>query len=144
MSETKTRSIAPEEVLEGQDLIVSKNGKAIAYAKSCKITTSAETKSRRTKEARSGKWEEKKVSKISQTISVDGLEARGEYDDLLAHLIAGDKVTLTYGKRDGTGNYTGEYIITSLDLDGPVEDDAKYSAKFENTGPVSGNSLYKA
>ena len=45
-------------VLDGIDLILSVGGKALGYSTGCKISTTAETGERVTKEAASGKWKE--------------------------------------------------------------------------------------
>jgi hypothetical protein len=57
---------------------------------------------------------------------------------------------VNYAVRDGsnregktTGGYTGEFIITSLELDAQAGDDSKYSVSLENSGSVTkvGNGL---
>lgn len=56
----------------------------------------------------------------------------------------GESVEANYSIRDGkgrngktTGGYKGKYIITLLELDGQVGDNAKYSVQLENCGPVT-------
>lgn len=56
----------------------------------------------------------------------------------------GESVEANYSIRNGkgrngktTGGYKGNYIITSLELDGQAGDDAKYSVQLENCGPVT-------
>lgn len=56
----------------------------------------------------------------------------------------GESVEANYSTRDGkgrngktTGGYKGKYIITLLELDGQVGDNAKYSVQLENCGPVT-------
>ena len=62
----------------------------------------------------------------------------------------GESVEANYSIRDGkgrngktTGGYKGKYIITLLELDGQVGDNAKYGVQLENCGPVTkvGNRL---
>lgn len=145
-------------VLDGTDLILSVDGKALGFSTGCKISTSAETGERMTKEAASGKWKEKYVKSFSESISADGcvLTDGGEemptYDQLKAMMLKGEPITATYSvrtenSREGktAGGYTGQYLITSLDLDGQAGDDAKYSISLENCGEVKlvegGNGL---
>ena len=45
-------------VLDGTDLILSSMGHALGFSTGCKVSTSAETGERKTKEASSGKWKE--------------------------------------------------------------------------------------
>ncbi len=137
-------------VLDGIDLILSVGAKALGYSTGCKISTTAETGERVTKEAASGKWKEKYVKSFSESISADGCVLKNAetglptYDELKDMMIAGAPVDASYSIRDGdgregktTGGYKGKYIITSLELDGQAGDDAKYSVKLDNCGAVS-------
>lgn len=137
-------------ILNGTDLILSIGGKAVGYSTGCKVSTSAETGERVTKEAAAGKWKESYVKSFSETISVDGLVAidgsaeTPSYDQLREKMLAGEPVEGTYSVRDGegregktTGQYKGSYLITSLDLDGQAGEDSKYSAQLQNVGAVN-------
>lgn len=137
-------------VLDGTDLILSVGGKALGFSTGCKISTSTETGERVTKEAASGKWKEKYVKSYSEQITADGCvltdgaEDTPTYDQLKAMMLEGKAVTASYSVREGStrdgktaGGYSGEYIITSLDLDGQAGDDAKYSITLENSGAVT-------
>lgn len=143
-------------VLDGTDLILSVGITALGFSTGCKISTTVETGERITKEASSGKWSEKYVKKFSEEISADGVVlANGDedvptYDELKDMMLEGKPVEATYSVRDGdkrtgktAGCYKGNYIITSLELDGQAGDDSKYSLKLENSGPVKkvGNGL---
>lgn len=136
-------------VLDGTDLILSVGGKALGFSTGCKVSTSVETGERITKEASSGKWKEKYVKSFSESISADGCvltDGDAEtptYDQLKELMLKGDPVDAAYSLRDGdkrtgktTGGYAGNYIITSLDLDGQAGDDSKYSVQLENSGEV--------
>lgn len=137
-------------VLDGTDLILSVDGKALGFSTGCKVSTSVETGERITKEAASGKWKEKFVKSFSESITADGCVLTDgsadtpTYDQLKALMLAGKPVDAAYSLRDGserTGKeaigYKGKYIITSLDLDGQAGDDAKYSVSLENSGAVT-------
>jgi predicted secreted protein len=45
-------------------------------------------------------------------------------------------VKLRYKYRDGDDLYEGDFIITSLEQDGPADDDEKWSVTFENSGAI--------
>ena len=131
-------------------MILSVGVNALGYSTGCKITTSAETGERVTKEAASGKWKEKYVKSFSEQISAEGCVLRSvsdgmpTYDELKAMMLAGEPIDASYSLRDGdgregktAGGYKGKYIITSLELDGQAGDDAKYSVKLDNCGAVT-------
>lgn len=137
-------------VLDGTDLILSVDGRALGFSTGCKVSTKVETGERVTKEAASGKWKEKYVKSFSEDISADGCvltDGTSEmptYDELKALMLAGTAITAHYSLRDGdkrtgkeAGGYKGSYIITSLELDGQAGDDAKYSISLENCGAVT-------
>ena len=131
-------------------MILSVGVNALGYSTGCKITTSAETGERVTKEAASGKWKEKYVKSFSEQLSAEGCVLRSvsdgmpTYDELKAMMLAGEPIDASYSLRDGdgregktAGGYKGKYIITSLELDGQAGDDAKYSVKLDNCGAVT-------
>ncbi len=137
-------------VLSGTDLILSIGGKALGYSTGCKITTTTETGERITKESSGGKWKEKYVKSFSESISADGcvlVDGGNElptYDQLKAMQLAGEPIEAHYSVREGegregkqAGGYKGNYLITSLDLDGQAGEDSKYSITLENSGPVT-------
>lgn len=148
----------PAEVLNGADLILSIDGEALGFATGCKISTTAETGERRTKETSGGMWPEKYVKGLSEEISGDGLTLRKKsdgmptYDEIKAKMLARTPITAHYSLRDGdkrtgkaAGGYTGKFLITSLEIDGQAGDDSKYSFKLSSHGPVTkvenGNGL---
>ena len=146
-------------VLDGTDLILSVNGKALGFSTGCKVSTTTETGERVTKEASSGKWKEKYVKSFSESISAegcvltDGDSDTPTYDQLKDMQLAGEPIDASYGLRDGdsrtgktNGGYKGKYIITSLELDAQAGDDAKYSITLQNSGPVTaqGSGLTEA
>ncbi len=101
-------------------------------------------------EAVSGKWKEKFVKSYSEQITADGCVItdgsadKPSYDILREKMLAGEPVTAHYSVREDStregktaGGYTGQYIITSLELDGQAGDDAKYSVTLENSGAVT-------
>lgn len=136
-------------VLDGTDLILSAMGSALGFSTGCKVSTSAETGERVTKEASGAKWKESYVKSFSEQITADGLvltDGSAEtptYDQLKDAMLKGEPIDCAYNLRDGDlrtgkaeGGYKGKYIITSLDLDGQAGDDAKYSITLQNSGAV--------
>lgn len=137
-------------VLAGSDLILSLGGKALAFSTGCKVSTSAETGERVTKEASGGKWKDSYIKSFSEQISADGVTLRDggddmpSYDQLKDAMLKGEPVDGQYSLREGdtrlgktAGGYKGKYLITSLELDGQAGDDAKYSVTLQNSGPVT-------
>lgn len=136
-------------VLDGTDLILSVNGKALGFSTGCSIDTSAETGERVTKEAKQGKWKEVYVKSFSESISADGcvltdgVANTPTYDQLKDMMTAGQPIDASYNVREDAsregkeaGGYKGKYIITSLKLDAQAGDDAKYSVQLQNSGAV--------
>lgn len=133
----------------GVDLIlgVVQNGtfKPLGYSSGCKISDSTETGERVTKEEGAASWKQKYVKSLSEQITAEGFV----YDDVAASSISFPNlktlwlnkttVKLRYKYRDDAadaGLYEGDFIITSLDHDGPADDDEKWSVTFENSGPI--------
>lgn len=139
-------------VLDGTDLILAIGGNALGFSTGCKVSTSAETGERVTKEASGGKWKESYIKSFSEQITADGVvltdgtDEVPSYDQLKAAMLKGEPVDGAYNLRDGdkrtgksSGGYKGKYLITSLDLDGQAGDDAKYSITLQNSGAVTKN-----
>lgn len=125
---------------DGTDLILSADGTALGYSTGCKISTTAETKSRNTKEQGQGKWDSKSVGKLSEQITSEGYEVEGTrlgYDTLKEKMVAGEPIDVTYGYVGETDAYGGKYLITSLELDGQAGDDVKFSITLENQGAIN-------
>lgn len=126
-------------------VVVENEEKLIGGSTSHNVSTSAETKSRSTKDI-SGKWDEKTVTKLSQTVKLDALvltdPEKYSYDDLMALMKAGEPVKLRYGKKkeslaEGDKSEEGMYVITSLERNDPANDDSTLSATFENSGAIT-------
>lgn len=136
-------------VLDGTDLILSMGTNALGFSTGCKVSTSAETGERVTKEASCGKWKESYIKSFSEQITADGVvltdgtDEVPSYDQLKDAMLKGEPVEAAYNLREGdkrtgkaTGGYKGKYLITSLDLDAQAGDDAKYSITLQNCGKV--------
>lgn len=142
---------------QGRDLLLGliKNDKFVplGYSTGCKISDQTETGERVTKEqpdnpgqVQHAMWKEKYVKGLSETITAEGfvydesLAAENGFPKLKGIFLAALPVTLRYKYREadeGRDNYyEGQFILTSLEHDGPADDDEKWSVTFENNGPV--------
>lgn len=120
----------------------------LGFSKSCSVKYSTETKERMHKnQSNSSKqWADKSVSKLSCSISAEGFFAsdgstiENAYETLEEKWLAGEKVVLKWGERATSGVTNakkGTFVITSLELSGPADDDATWSASFENSGAIT-------
>ena len=134
--------------IEGRDLMlyIQESDAFIpqAAATSHTISYSGETKERVTKDSKNGAFSNKRVTKLSVSIQCEALTLFGEdsvYDKLLAIMKSRQSVKLKYGYTEEAGGQSSKYeegmfIITSLEQNSPADDDATYSATFENDGNV--------
>ena len=118
----------------------------LGYSTGCKISDSTETGERVTKEATSASWKEKYVKSLAETITAEGFVYDGVaatskgFPDLKTLWLSKSPVKLRYKYRadeSTDGLYEGMFIITSLEQDGPADDDEKWSITFENSGAVA-------
>ena len=131
---------------QGVDLLVgfveNEDFKPFGYSTGCKISDSTETGERVTKETGASQWKQKYVKSLSEQITAEGFVYDGVaassigFPDLKELWISKATVELRYKYRNGNELYTGNFIITSLEQDGPADDDEKWSVTFENTGPI--------
>ena len=138
----------------GKDLMLFVGGKAIALATSCKLSMSAETIDTQSKD--SGIWTEKDIKKLSWNCSSENLFSAdtdaNSYDKLFALMIAREPIEIKLGipaNADSgelpsggwtpptAGVYSGNVLITSLELNAPDGDKATFSANFEGTGALA-------
>lgn len=139
------------DIIEGRDLMMYINtasgGATPTYtpqaaATSHTITYSGETKERVTKDTANGAYGEKKVTKLSVSIKCEALVSFGDaagYDKLLEVMKSREPVKLKYGftqEQAGDKYEEGMFVITSLEQSSAADEDATYSATFENSGAV--------
>ena len=134
--------------IEGRDLMLYiQEGDTFipqAAATSHTISYSGETKERVTKDSKNGAFSNKRVTKLSVSIQCEALTLFGAdsvYDKLLAIMKSRKPVKLKYGYTEEAGGQSSKYeegmfVITSLEQNSPADDDATYSATFENDGNV--------
>lgn len=139
--------------VNGSDILLMINGKAVGSCTSHTTTFSSETKERAVKPVASagisaGLWKKKGVVGLSVAISAEGLRFYDEtecgFKELFALWKAGASVTCKCFERNEAaaagGSVTvtpyleGSFVITSLEETGPAQDDATYSVELENDG----------
>lgn len=150
-------------IVHGSDVITYMEDVAIAHCTSCEIQYGAETKSRATKvepdyseaetdeeikaqegddTSNDGMWDEKTISKMSVTITAEGMvgyDKQGQtFDKLEDAFLQRKKVKVKYAhSAEKTKRYrVGWFVITSLTRTDPADDDSTFNITFENSGPV--------
>lgn len=129
----------------GSDMLVCVDDKAVGHCTTHTTTMNSETKDRAVKPVASAKisaglWKGKGVVGLSISISVEGLCFYGEsetgYKALVKAWKAGESVTVKCMERENSDNpyLQGKFIISSLERTDPAQDDATYTASFENDG----------
>lgn len=129
----------------GSDMLVYVGDKAVGHCTTHTTTMNSETKDRAVKPVASanisaGLWKGKGVVGLSISISVEGLCFYGEsetgYKALVKAWKAGESVTVKCMERENSDKpyLAGKFIISSLERTDPAQDDATYTASFENDG----------
>lgn len=131
--------------INGSDLLLKVEGKAVGHCTTHTITMNSETKDRAVKPlatlgASSGLWKGKGVTGLSIQISAEGLrfyqETEGGYEEIAPKWGEGSSVSVEAFKRggDSTPYLKGDFIISSLEETSPAQDDSTYSISLENDG----------
>lgn len=134
----------------GKDFMLFVGGKALALATSCKLSISAETIDTQSKD--SGIWTEKDIKKLSWNGSSENLFSADKgisgYDTLFDLMLNCQPVEAKFGipaNADASevpsggwslpaASYSGQVLITSLELNAPDGDKTTFSATFEGDG----------
>ena len=137
----------------GKDSMLFVGGKALALATSCKLSISAETIDTQSKD--SGIWTEKDIKKLSWNGSSENLFSADDkvngYDVLLDLMLKRKPIEAKFGipaNADSdevpssgwtlpAASYSGNVLITNLELNAPDGDKATFSATFEGTGKLN-------
>lgn len=137
----------------GKDFMLFVGGKALALATSCKLSISAETIDTQSKD--SGIWTEKDIKKMSWNGSSENLFSADDkvngYDVLLDLMLKRKPIEAKFGipaNADSdevpssgwtlpAASYSGNVLITNLELNAPDGDKATFSATFEGTGKLN-------
>lgn len=132
--------------INGNDLLVSIDGKAVGHCTTHTATFSTETKDTAVKpvatksKEEAGKFKSKTVSGLSIQVKADGLafrsETEGGFKQLLAKWKMGSSVKLDLFERenDSVPYLSGSFVITTLEITAPAGEDSTYSATFDNDG----------
>lgn len=133
------------EYINGSDLLVDVGGKAVGHSTTCTITMTSETKDRSVKPVATasksaGLWKNKGVTGLSISIKADGLavlaETENGYKEVAPSWGKGESVeVVAYDRGDKTKPIIkGKFIIDSLEVTGPAQDDTTYSISLSNDG----------
>ena len=134
-----------DKYINGSDLLVNVGGKAVGHSTSCQITLSAETKERAVKPlsslpSQSGLWKDKGITGLAVSISADGVRVQSETEKGFMEIAPdwgkGDTVEVEVYDRGNTSSpiLKGDFVITSLEITGPAQNDITYSVSLENAG----------
>lgn len=147
-------------VIKGSDMMLFVGGKSVAYATGHTLNISADTKETSSKDS-GGKWQTSEVGVLSWTCNTENLcgddgEGIG-YEELVDMMIARKPITGVFalegnstdyyeGKLDkvptdgwkpkANNGYTGEMIITSIDINAPNGDNATFKVDFTGVGEL--------
>lgn len=133
--------------VNGSDVLLNIDGKAVAKCTSHKINHSTETKDRKVKAPaaaamENGLWGEKGVTGLGVTLDAEGLTYYGEtdagYKALRKAWKTGQPVECVGYEREDSENsdMKGMFVITSLDATYPAQDDVPFSVSLENAGRI--------
>lgn len=132
--------------INGNDLLVSIDGKAVGHCTTHTATFNTETKDTAVKpvatksKEEAGKFKSKTVSGLSIQVKADGLvfhaETEGGFKELLGKWKVGGSVKLDLFERenDSIPYVSGSFIISTLEITSPAGEDSTYSATFDNDG----------
>jgi len=129
----------------GSDLLMAIGGNAYGHCTTHTVTFNSETKDRAVKPVaskgiESGLWKGKGVTGLSISISAEGLhfyeETEEGYKDIMADWATGKSVEVTCFERESTDTpyLKGKFVIASLEMQAPAQDDITYSVTLENDG----------
>ena len=145
-------------------MLFIKNGEdyvSVGYATNHTLSTSASTISvshKDLEDAGSGKWDDQDIDTLSWTITTENFYANDAegitFAELFSYYASGAELDVKFavaensstGVPDGgweapsTGDIlSGKVVITSLDVNAPVDDNASYSVTFTGKGALSIN-----
>lgn len=131
--------------INGSDLLLELDGKAVGHCTSHTLTFNSETKDHAVKPLASaakssGLWKGKGVTGLSISISAEGLrfyeETENGHEQIAPLWGKGDSVEVKAFKRgsDAAPYVAGKFVITSLEETSPAQDDATYTVNLDNDG----------
>lgn len=155
-------------VIKGSDMMLFVGGKSIAYATNHTLNISADTKETSSKDS-GGKWQTSEVGVLSWSCSTENLcgdsEAGIGYNQLIDYMVARKPITAVFAMegnstdydehkldavpstgwtaKSGNG-YTGQVIITNIDVNAPNGENATFKVDFTGVGALTKVSGAKA
>lgn len=130
--------------VNGSDMLLFINGKAVGHCTSHNTKIDAETKDRAVKPVASASastslYKNKGVVGISISISAEGLvtydETENGYQELFAAMVSARSVDVKCMERGAIKPYlVGKFVMTTLERTDPAQDDSTYSISLENDG----------
>ncbi len=133
-------------ITSGTDLRISVATNPLAYATSCSLSMSAETRESVSKDSTSS-WQDSTVGQLSASLSFEGFftiddtinsNNREDFEGLFDNFSGKTQIAWTFSTgTTGDVEYSGNGYITSLDSSAPVEENATYSGTITVTGAVS-------
>jgi hypothetical protein len=142
-----------ETTIKGGNLMVFVNSESIPLATNHTLRISGDTEDVSNKDVASGKWAASEISQFSWEASTDNLYSTNGAEELFALMTAAQPVTLVMAPKteaDGTelpaggswtassaAGYTGQAIITSLEITAQNGENATFSATFTGYGKLS-------
>lgn len=131
--------------VNGSDMLLYINGKAVGHCTTHTTTFTSDTKDRSVKPlaskgVESGLWKGKGVTGLSISIKSEGLncydESESSYADLITAWRTGKSVTVKCMERENTEKpyLEGNFVIASLERTDPAQDDSTYSISLDNDG----------
>lgn len=148
-------------VIKGGDLMLFVKNQSIGFATNHTLNITAETKETSSKDS-GGKWQTSEVGVLSWSCSSENLYSNDQegigYDKLVEYMIAREPITgvfalegnstdLTKNKLDAvpengwtakaSNGYTGQMVITNIDLNAPNGDNATFKVDFTGVGALT-------
>lgn len=133
------------EYLNGSDLLVNVGSEAVGHSSTCTISLTSETKDRAVKPLASASssasmWKEKGVTGLAINIKADGLtvvkETENGFMEVAPDWGKGSAVDVEVYLRGQKEKpiIKGKFIISSMEITGPAQDDTTYSITLDNSG----------
>ena len=137
--------------IHGEELMLFLSGASIAYATNHTLTLNGDTTDTSNKDEGSGGWASSEVSQLSWTCTSDNLycdEGSGKtYADLFTLMVAKTPITCVFAQKKsaaigadgwtaGSG-WTGQGVITSLELQAQNGEYATYSVTINGVGALT-------
>ena len=148
-------------IVKGDELMLFKDGKSLAYATSHSVSLTGNEISISSKDH--GFWGASEIGDITWEITSENLYVDSEYDSLFNAMIAKSPITVTFGHADsynanglgsadnwipdtsvGAKYYQGPAIITSLQTNANTGENATYSITLKGNGPLEQKTVVQA